>query len=60
MGIINTIMDAGIVKGDGSDLDGNNDMIDLSLDMVRMLVFNYRGGCYDRALEAAGLPTVVT
>lgn len=57
--IINDLMDAGIIKGRGDDPHGNNDVIDLSLDMVRLLTFNYRGGCYDRALIAAGLKPVV-
>ena len=53
--IIDNLMTAGIIGGDGSDPEGNNDIIDLSHDMVRMLIFEYRAGVYDAALEAAGL-----
>lgn len=52
--IINDLMDAKIINGDGSDPDGNEDRIDLSHDMVRLLVFNYRAGVYDEAIRAAG------
>lgn len=48
-------MTAGIIGGDGSDPDGNDDVIDLSHDMVRMLIFNYRAGVYDDKIEAAGI-----
>ena len=44
--IIEELMDYGFIKGDGSDPEGNDDVIDLSHDMVRMLVFLYRGGCF--------------
>lgn len=53
--IVDDLMTAGIIGGDGSDPDGNNDVIDLSHDMVRMLVFEYRAGVYDNAISAAGL-----
>lgn len=53
--IVDDLMTAGIIAGDGSDKDGNDDVIDLSHDMVRMLVFNYRAGVYDTAIEAAGI-----
>jgi hypothetical protein len=56
---IETLMDAGIIVGDGSDPKGNNDVIDLSHDQVRTLVFAYRGGAFDRRLKAAGLAPVV-
>lgn len=56
--IIRTLMDAQIIKGDGSDPVGNNDIIDLSNDQVRNLAFEYRGGAFDRALKAAGLKPV--
>lgn len=56
---IRTLMDARIINGDGSDPVGNNDVIDLSIDMVRMLIFNYRGGCYDAKLKAIGLQPAV-
>ena len=53
--IVDDLMTAGIIAGDGSDPDGNDDVIDLSHDMVRMLVFNYRAGVYDDKIEAAGI-----
>lgn len=53
--IVDDLMTAGIIAGDGSDPDGNDDVIDLSHDMVRMLIFNYRAGVYDTAIEAAGI-----
>lgn len=57
--IINTLMDAKIINGDGSDKDGNNDVIDLSHDQVRSLIFEYRGGAFDRKLKAEGIPPAV-
>lgn len=57
--IINTLMDAKIVNGDGSDQNGNNDVIDLSHDQVRSLVFEYRGGAFDRKLIAMGMTPIV-
>ena len=53
--IINDLMTAGIIQGDGSDQTGNGDVIDLSHDQVRTLVFVYRGGGFDRKLRAARL-----
>lgn len=53
--IVDDLMTAGVIAGDGSDPDGNNDVIDLSHDMVRMLIFNYRAGVYDEALRTAGV-----
>lgn len=53
--IIDDLMTAGIIGGDGSDPNGNNDVIDLSHDMVRMLIFNYRAGCFDKALNECGV-----
>lgn len=53
--IVDDLMTAGIIGGDGSDPDGNDDVIDLSHDMVRMLIFEYRAGVYDSALQAVGL-----
>jgi N-acetylmuramoyl-L-alanine amidase len=52
--IINILMTAKIINGDGSDKEGNNDIIDLSHDQVRSLVFEYRGGAFDRKLIAEG------
>lgn len=57
--IIEQLMDAGILGGDGSDKDGNNDVIDLSHDMVRNLVLEYRGGAFDRKFMAKGMEPVV-
>ena len=57
--IINDLMTAGIIQGDGSDQTGNGDVIDLSHDQVRTLVFVYRGGGFDRKLRAAGLAAAV-
>ena len=53
--IINMLMDAKILNGDGSDPDGNNDVIDLSHDMVRMFIFMYRGGLFDEELAAVDI-----
>ena len=58
--IIKTLMNADIIKGDGSDPDGNNDVIDLSLDQVRLLIFLYRGGGFDKKLIDEGLDPVVS
>lgn len=56
---VELLMDAGIIQGDGSDPTGNGDVIDLSHDQVRTLMFCYRGGAFDDALKAAGLPPAV-
>ena len=52
---IKKLMNAGILNGDGSDPAGNHDIIDLSHDMVRLLVMNYQTGVYDDALKSCGL-----
>ena len=57
--IINQLMTAGIIQGDGSDPTGNGDVINLTHEQVRTLVFVYRGGGFDRKLAAKGLPTSV-
>lgn len=57
--IIEQLMDAGILGGDGSDKTGNNDVIDLSHDMVRNLVLEYRGGAFERKFKAVGDGAVV-
>lgn len=57
--IINDLMTAGIIQGDGSDPTGNGDVINLTHEQVRTLVFVYRGGGFDRKLRAAGLSPVV-
>lgn len=56
---IEKLMDAGIIQGDGSDPTGNGDVIDLSHDQVRTLVFVYRGGGFDRRLAEEGMETAV-
>ena len=53
--IINDLMTAGIIQGDGSDHAGNGDIINLTHEQVRTLVFVYRGGGFDRKLRVAGL-----
>ena len=53
--IINQLMTAGIIQGDGSDTTGNGDIINLTHEQVRTLVFVYRGGGFDRKLRATGL-----
>lgn len=57
--VVGTLMDAQIIKGDGSDPNGNEDVIDLSHDQVRSLVFEYRGGAFDRKLIAMGMAPVI-
>lgn len=57
--VIGVLMTAKIVNGDGSDANGNGDVIDLSHDQVRSLNMEYRGGAFDRKLIAMGLPPVV-
>ena len=56
---IEKLMDAGILNGDGSDPEGNDDVIDLSHDMVRTLILEYRGGAFDRALIKAGFEPAI-
>ena len=57
---IDKLMTAGIIQGDGSDPTGNGDVINLSHDQVRTLVFVYRGGGFDAKLQAAGLTPAVS
>ena len=57
--IINDLMTAGIIQGDGSDPNGNGDIINLTHEQVRTLVFVYRGGGFDAKLRAAGLAAAV-
>ena len=57
--VVETLMNAKIISGDGSDAAGNDDVIDLSHDQVRSLIFEYRGGAFDRKLIAMGLPPAV-
>lgn len=49
--IIKKLIDAGVLKGDGAGLD-------LSYDMLRIIVMNYRGGAYDRAFKNAKIEPV--
>ena len=56
---IEQLMDAGIIQGDGYDPTGNGDVINLTHEQVRTLVFVYRGGGFDRRLAAAGLEVAV-
>lgn len=58
--VIGRLMDAQVLKGDGSDPTGNNDIIDLSHDQVRTLVLEYRGGAFDRKLISMGMEPVIT
>ena len=58
--IIDQLMTAGIIQGDGSDPGGNGDVIDLTHEQVRTLVFVYRGGGFDRQLTAKGLAPAVS
>lgn len=58
---IRQLMEIGVVSGYGSKETAPEDVtLDLSHDMVRMLVFGCRGGAYDRALLAAGRPAVIS
>jgi len=57
--IIDKLMTAGIIQGDGSDATGNSDIINLTHEQVRTLVFIYRGGGFDRKLQAVGMETAV-
>ena len=57
--IIDQLMTAGIIQGNGSDPTGNGDVINLTHEQVRTLMFVYRGGGFDAKLRVAGLPTAV-
>lgn len=57
--IINDLMTAGIIQGDGSDPTGNGDVINLTHEQVRTLMFVYRGGGFDRRLAEKGMETAV-
>lgn len=56
---IEKLMNAGIIQGDGSDPDGNRDVINLTHEQVRTLEFVYRGGGFDRKFKAMGLEPAV-
>ena len=57
--VIEKLMTAGIIQGDGSDPTGNGDVISLTHEQVRTLVFVYRGGGFDARLREAGIPPAV-
>lgn len=57
--IIEKLMNAKIINGDGSDKYGNEDVINLSHDQVRSLIFIYNGGGFDKKLIAEGLKPAV-
>ena len=57
--IIDILMTAGIIQGDGSDPNGNGDIINLTHGPVRTLVLVYRGGGFGRKLRASGLAGAV-
>lgn len=56
---IEKLMDAGIIQGDGRDPTGNGDVINLTHEQVRTLVFVYRGGGFDAKLRESGLTAAV-
>ena len=56
---IDQLMTAGIIQGDGSDPTGNGDVINLTHEQVRTLMFVYRGGGFDAKLRAAELSPAV-
>lgn len=55
--VLNTLVEAEVLHGTGFE-DGKR-VVDLSHDMIRNIVFEYRGGAFDRKLVAKGLPPVV-
>ena len=57
--IIEKLMTAGIIQGDGSDPAGNGDVISLTHEQVRTLVFVYRGGGFDARLREAGMTPAI-
>lgn len=56
---IKKLMDAQIIVGSRLDLENYTSVIDLSHDQVRSLVFEYRGGAFDRKLKAMHLTPAV-
>lgn len=58
--VVELLMKAGIIQGDGSDPQGNEDVINLSHEQVRTLMFVYRGGGFDKKLHAVGLQSAVS
>ena len=57
--IIDILMTAGIIQGDGRDPTGNGDIINLTHEQVRTLVFVYRGGGFDARFRAVGMAPAV-
>lgn len=57
--VVELLMNAGIIQGDGGDPHGNEDLIDLTHEQVRTLMFVYRGGGFDSKLRAVGLQAAV-
>ena len=57
--VIEKLMTAGIIQGDGSDPAGNGDVISLTHEQVRTLVFVYRGGGFDAKLREACIAPAV-
>ena len=57
--IIEKLMIAGIIQGDGSDPNGNGDFIDLTHEQVRTLVFVYRGGGFDARFREVEMAPVI-
>lgn len=57
--VIEKLMTAGILQGDGNDPVGNGDVINLTHEQVRTLMFVYRGGGFDARLRKAGLTPAV-
>lgn len=58
---IRQLMEIGVISGYGNKETAMEDVtLEISHDMVRILVFGYRGGAYDRALLAAGKPAVIS
>ena len=58
--VVEMLMKAGIIQGDGSDPQGNEDVINLTHEQVRTLMFVYRGGGFDKKLHVAGLQSAVS
>ena len=58
--VVELLMKAGIIQGDGSDPQGNEDVINLTHEQVRTLMFVYRGGGFDKKLHVAGLQSAVS
>lgn len=57
--VVEQLMNAEVILGDGSAANVYDSVIDLSEDQVRLLVFQYRGGAFDRRFIARGMEPVV-